>query len=229
MYGYIYLTTNKINNKKYIGQHRSSNFNPKYLGSGILLKEAIQKYGKENFTCEILSECESEQELNEKEIYYIKFYDAVSDNLYYNIAKGGLGHTATPWNKGKYGVYVPTEKQLKALEFGRHLPASDKQKERLSKRRKGIQVSEQTRQKLREAGKKAKLTEDGRRRKSEAMKGTNNPNFGGLKEETKAKISAKLKNKIHIHKGTENKNIDKEFLEDFLNSGWELGYFYKKK
>ena len=72
MYGYIYLTTNLINNKKYIGQHRASKFNMKYLGSGIHLTNAIKKYGKENFKLEVLCECFSEQELNEKEKYFIK-------------------------------------------------------------------------------------------------------------------------------------------------------------
>ena len=40
MYGYIYITTNLINNKIYIGQHKSKNYDKKYLGSGLLLKRA---------------------------------------------------------------------------------------------------------------------------------------------------------------------------------------------
>ncbi len=48
MYGYIYLTTNLINKKKYVGQHKSSKFDERYKGSGKLIKKAFKKYGKEN-------------------------------------------------------------------------------------------------------------------------------------------------------------------------------------
>ena len=49
MYHTIYVTTNKINGKKYIGKHQTSDLNDNYLGSGILLKQAIKKYGKKKF------------------------------------------------------------------------------------------------------------------------------------------------------------------------------------
>lgn len=42
---YIYLTTNLINGKKYIGQHNGS-IKDNYLGSGVLLVKAIEKYEK---------------------------------------------------------------------------------------------------------------------------------------------------------------------------------------
>jgi hypothetical protein len=42
----IYITTNLINNKKYIGADKNNN--PKYLGSGLIIKLAIKKYGKNN-------------------------------------------------------------------------------------------------------------------------------------------------------------------------------------
>ena len=42
---YIYLTTNTINNMKYIGKHYGE-LNDSYLGSGKILKRAIEKYGK---------------------------------------------------------------------------------------------------------------------------------------------------------------------------------------
>ena len=48
----IYLTTNLINNKKYLG--RDSQNRKTYLGSGKLLKLAILKYGVENFKKEII-------------------------------------------------------------------------------------------------------------------------------------------------------------------------------
>ena len=55
MYGYIYITTNLLNGKKYIGKHKSSEFEfDKYYGSGKYIKAAIKKYGLENFKCELL-------------------------------------------------------------------------------------------------------------------------------------------------------------------------------
>ncbi len=45
---YIYLTTNIINDKKYIGQHRSDKYDKDYLGSGILLSKAVRKYGRKH-------------------------------------------------------------------------------------------------------------------------------------------------------------------------------------
>lgn len=69
MYGYIYLTTNLINNKKYIGRHKSPIKDNSYYGSGKIIKEALKKYGKENFSVEILEECNTKEELFEKEKY----------------------------------------------------------------------------------------------------------------------------------------------------------------
>ena len=89
MYGYIYETTNLINGKKYIGQHKSKNFDEKYIGSGKYLWNAIRKYGIENFECKIIEECDSREQLNEREIYWISFYNAVKSKNYYNITKGG--------------------------------------------------------------------------------------------------------------------------------------------
>jgi hypothetical protein len=45
---YIYITTNLINGKQYIGKHYGL-INDDYFGSGILLQKALKKYGKENF------------------------------------------------------------------------------------------------------------------------------------------------------------------------------------
>lgn len=90
----IYMTINLINNKKYIGQ--DINNNPKYLGSGVLLKKAIKKYGKNSFKKIIIDICENLEVLNQKEVFWIKEYDAVNSNEFYNIDFGGRngGNTA---------------------------------------------------------------------------------------------------------------------------------------
>jgi len=89
MYGYIYKTTNLINNKIYIGQHKSSYFNVNYKGSGLLLQDAFKKYGKENFKVELLEWCESRDHCNIRECYYIKLYNSRDLNVGYNISQGG--------------------------------------------------------------------------------------------------------------------------------------------
>jgi len=85
----VYLTTNLINNKKYIGV--DSKNDPKYLGSGKWLKRSINKYGIESFTKEVLKEFETEEQAYLYEIEMILKFNAVESNEYYNIQEGGNG------------------------------------------------------------------------------------------------------------------------------------------
>jgi hypothetical protein len=69
-YGFIYITTNIINGKRYIGQKK---FKVKdnweiYLGSGQTLKKAIKKYGRSNFYRDIVAIAYSKKELDKLEI-----------------------------------------------------------------------------------------------------------------------------------------------------------------
>lgn len=83
----IYKTTNLVNGKYYVGKDEKNN--PEYLGSGLLLKKAIKKYGRENFRKDILETCVDRKELNERETYWIKELEAIDKG--YNIALGGSG------------------------------------------------------------------------------------------------------------------------------------------
>ena len=89
MYGYIYRTTNKINQKIYIGKRKGA-FEPTYFGSGRYLKRALAKYGGENFTVDIIEYCSSLKEQNEREKYWIAYLRANGYKMY-NIADGGDG------------------------------------------------------------------------------------------------------------------------------------------
>ena len=93
MYGFIYITTNHINGKRYIGQKKydKQGYWKEYLGSGIILAKAIEKYGRDNFSKEIIEECESKEKLNDREKYWISHYDAVNSDNFYNLALGGDG------------------------------------------------------------------------------------------------------------------------------------------
>jgi hypothetical protein len=84
----IYKTTNLINNKTYIGIHQTEDLDDGYLGSGLAMKRAIKKYGKQNFSREILEFCLSYDELIEKEKTYVnEEWISLEDN--YNLKTGG--------------------------------------------------------------------------------------------------------------------------------------------
>lgn len=161
MYGYIYETTCLVNNKKYIGMHKwdKDTIDKNYLGSGIYLKRAIKKYGKEKFTIRILEWCETRDDLCEREKYWISQVQAPINEGYFNINDGGFG------GHGEYYVQQTTEKQLEALDKGRHLPASNKLKESLSLYRKTVVVSEYTREKLRQNQIGRKIINNGKEHK----------------------------------------------------------------
>lgn len=92
----IYKITNLINGKSYIGQsiniekrfqrHKQTAFNENNKHYNYPLYRAIRKYNIENFSFDVIEEC-SEHELDEKEIYYIKFYNTYGGG--YNQDKGG--------------------------------------------------------------------------------------------------------------------------------------------
>lgn len=97
----IYRIANKINGKTYIGQHKYKSLNDSYFGSGVLIMKAIKKYGKENFSKDILySRIQRQDTADELETITIK-RERQLGKAEYNIANGGLGHSCTSWNKGK--------------------------------------------------------------------------------------------------------------------------------
>jgi GIY-YIG catalytic domain. len=85
----VYKITNKQNNKIYIGKTKENNDD--YFGSGLLIKRAIKKYGIENFTKEIIEICLNEEQLNEREMFWINEFNSTNKNIGYNITSGGNG------------------------------------------------------------------------------------------------------------------------------------------
>ncbi len=90
----IYITTNLINGKKYIG--RDAWNKPNYFGGGKAIKDAIKKYGKENFKKEIIEVCKDKNHLLEREEYWLNYYDAAKNKEFYNMINSNKG-----WEKGK--------------------------------------------------------------------------------------------------------------------------------
>jgi len=95
-YNYLYKITNTINNKIYIGVHRTDNINDNYMGSGKILKRSQSKYGIKNFTKEILHTFPTYMEAldEERRIVTTEFIER-KDN--YNIKEGGFG--SCKWSK----------------------------------------------------------------------------------------------------------------------------------
>lgn len=94
----IYKITNKINNKVYIGQsiniehrwtaHRNRPYNLNSNDYEKPLYRSIRKYGLDNFSFEVLEEC-NKQELNDREIFWINYYDSSNNQKGYNLTQGG--------------------------------------------------------------------------------------------------------------------------------------------
>lgn len=89
-YYFVYLTTNKINGKQYVGSHVTTNMDDDYIGSGRpYLSNAIKKYGKENFERTILKECVTIEEARLLEEPFIKKYKTLAPNGYNLSPTGG--------------------------------------------------------------------------------------------------------------------------------------------
>lgn len=194
----IYKTINLINNKIYIGQDRNNN--PNYLGSGKKILRAIKKYGKQNFKKEILEECSATNLLNEREPYWIAFYNSTNKEIGYNILPGGYCN----WNTLTYEEILELKQKISnSLKGKKH---SEETKEKMSKTHigkskskehcknisnskkghkynLGKKCSEETKIKISKANKGKKRTEE----QLIVMK------TKSLSEETKQKISNTLK------------------------------------
>lgn len=285
MYGYIYETTNLINGKKYIGKHKSEKFDSSYLGSGVRLKKALNKYGKENFNVKVIEIIETNQyDLDLEEMYWIKYFNAIKSRNYYNNSAGGKEegwngyHLAIKekggipqetilkqknaakdrvwinknnidkhikkielqkylnngWKKGRsYGIPLKGEKHFL---YGKKMSAESRKK--ISQSHKGKipwnkgkhnVYSEETLERLRKSHKGKILSDETKRKQSEALKGEKAYWFGkSLPNETKRKIGKKNSSKKMINNGIQNKKVPLQELEGYLSQGWSLGMIRKK-
>lgn len=163
----IYKTTNLLNGKIYIGQDSANR--KFYMGSGNAISNALKKYGKENFKKEILCHCTSKQELDEKEIFYIKLYNSTNRKIGYNISEGG---------KGALGVKL-----------------TEKRKQIISNANKGKIMSPETRKKISIAHTGRIFSEKHKQKISSNhhnVSGKNNPMFGKTHTEKTKKFLKKI-------------------------------------
>ena len=219
-YNYIYKITNNINGKLYIGKHSKDNLDDGYMGSGILIKKAITKYGIENFTKEYLAFCDNEDTLNYLEKFYIKKYKA--REVGYNLTDGGDGQLGVPragQNVGMYGKHHSEETKQKigeALKGKKRKPFSKEHKKRISVALSNRVVSEETKQKISEARKGIISPMKGKHHSIETKNKISKSNSGKhLSEESKQKIS-------EAHKGNKNpfyhKHLSKEHRKKISES-----------
>lgn len=88
----IYKITNKINGKVYIGQSLDIEYRWKrhlWASDNCAIHLAMRKYGNNNFSFEVLEECDKSI-LNEREQYWITYYNSIVPNGY-NMTQGGSG------------------------------------------------------------------------------------------------------------------------------------------
>lgn len=124
MRGYIYKITNTINGKFYIGSRRCETLaeakQDNYFGSGVALYYAIRKYGKENFTKQIIAFVDNAYEYEETILQNI---DAASNPNCYNMKNAGIGMDSQfvkkQWQDPEYRAMqsVKMKKQWQSPEY----------------------------------------------------------------------------------------------------------------
>lgn len=198
---YIYLTINIINGKTYIGKRQKSSKESKnYLGSGIRLTNAINKYGKENFKKFIIDENlnYSKEELSNLEKEYIS-------NLKpdYNISLGGEGGDNFTNNLNKNEIIRKIKENHQAPEYRKNASIKSKRnwqdpiyRNKMMEYFKSEKNVKRIKQ-LQDGNKKWWLIEENKKKYVEENSiGDKNPFFGKHhSKETKKNISNKNKNK----------------------------------
>lgn len=236
----IYKITNTINGKYYIGAHKTDNVFDSYIGSGVLIKRAIRKHGKQNFQKEILFVLNSEEEMFEKERELVN-EETIRDKNCYNQNTGGTGSTfylnqhpmRSAWSKK--GTEVKKERGIPIrseafIERGKHY---------LFQKGNNNNLAVAARKKLWEEH------PEYRQRFIEKCTGSNNNNYGKIwiskngERKTVSKLDYENNYKHHgwisakdrvenlpkrwINNTKVNTIVDKSDLDHYLNDGWILG------
>lgn len=190
--GIVYIITNNINGKKYIGVDTKNKKN--YFGSGVVIKLALKKYGKENFIKEILETNDDNSYLFEKEKYWITYYNATESLDFYNISDGGKG-----------GNMLNNEESIKKHRIGSAKGTLKTTNFRKGKTYKEIygETAEIEKEKRRIAGLNKKYSKERIEKISNALKGRIPWNKGLTKDD------------LRVKKNTENQNR-KPFIKQYI-------------
>lgn len=205
-YGFIYITTNMCNGKRYLGQRRFDNREKwkYYIGSGAAFKQAINKYGRENFIRNIIDIAYSEEELNKKEYEYSVFLNVVESHDWYNLVYGGGAISGyhiseetkkkmSDSKKRKANGEKSQDKLIDTNNVNNDIYKTNDENNQLNKRH----LSEETRLKISMSNKGKVIPEYRRKKMSESHKGAKNPNYGKVfSKETREKMSAAAKKRL---------------------------------
>lgn len=208
IYGIIYLLTNRVNNKKYIGQttqmieDRWKGHLGKAKNKPVLVIDfAIRKYGKENFTLKLVRNCYwrcsnkvSQESLNRWEDYYIKKLKTKINQWGYNVKDGGSHGKHSRETKNRIGSKSFGRKWF---NLGKHLSLETRNK--ISESNLGKNLSEETKRKISIGMSGRVLTRNHRRMISKSREGKTHT------EETKKKISKSNQGK-HFDNGMKGKH-----------------------
>ena len=139
-YNCIYMYTNKINGKRYVGQ--TKNFNKRHKqhimksSNKAPIDRAFNKYGKDNFEIKILAEdVPTQEKLNEYEKFFIKRYKTLAIENGYNIADGGSN--GNPYAGKTEEEMKKIRDRISELKSGENNYWYNKQRPDQSKRMKG--------------------------------------------------------------------------------------------
>lgn len=168
----IYKVTNLVNGMYYIGQHQTKNPCDEYMGSGLMLENAKNKYGIEKFVKTIMFDFATRDEMLKKEIELVQPENCYHNNpMCYNLAVGGqvgnlgpevsrrISEAVTGEKNGMYGKKLSKETLKKISDKLKGHPnythkgwhQSDDAKKRISDKSKGKKLSMEEKAKIREA------------------------------------------------------------------------------
>lgn len=211
VYGVIYKITNILNNKSYIGRRKCvknklSSLH-RYWGSGSYIRNAIKKYGLENFTKEYIDFAMSDEELDILEMKYIEKFNTYKDG--YNQTIGGEHFRGEIHN-----IDSLREKQSSSLK---KFWSNKKNHDRMIQKRAGRKNSNATKKLMSKSAKKS-WTEERHRKAIES--GNYAKHYTKEQIEHNRQVHIGL---IHVNNGEITIAIKENELDTYLKDGWKRG------